>query len=203
MLALHRLTTDHAHVLLDALEQPANYTERASQYQGDDTDPKTTAEGYGRLQNESIDAVRNAMDETEGKSGLPDGDQLSQFTRGYVSAMFWANTMLANGENDDANVGDWDRLDHWAWLEVITDCTNFVTTNYADLLAYAKHRSFDPTEGTVWDYAGHDFALTRNGHGAGFWDRGLGELGDRLSDAARVYGSQNFVIGEDGAAGVL
>jgi hypothetical protein len=35
---------------------------------------------------------------------------------------------------------------------------------------------------------GHDFWLTRNGHGAGFWDRGLGELGERLSAAARVYG---------------
>ena len=36
---------------------------------------------------------------------------------------------------------------------------------------------------------GHDFWLTRNGHGAGFWDRGLGEIGDRLTKAAEVYGS--------------
>jgi hypothetical protein len=36
--------------------------------------------------------------------------------------------------------------------------------------------------------AGHDFLLTRDGHGVGFWDRGLGERGARLSDAARAYG---------------
>jgi hypothetical protein len=34
---------------------------------------------------------------------------------------------------------------------------------------------------------GHDFILTANGHGCGFWDRGLGELGDRLTEATRGY----------------
>lgn len=36
---------------------------------------------------------------------------------------------------------------------------------------------------------GHDFYLTRNGHGAGFWDRGYGERGKRLSIAAKTFGS--------------
>ena len=33
---------------------------------------------------------------------------------------------------------------------------------------------------------GHDYVLTTGGHGAGFWDRGLGELGDVLSEACRA-----------------
>ena len=41
------------------------------------------------------------------------------------------------------------------------------------------------------------FLLTRNGHGAGFWDRGNGALGDRLADAARVYGTQGAYVGDD------
>lgn len=36
---------------------------------------------------------------------------------------------------------------------------------------------------------GHDFYLTREGHGAGFWDRGLGDLGDYLTRIADSYGS--------------
>lgn len=48
------------------------------------------------------------------------------------------------------------------------------------------------------EHAGHDFWLNRCGHGAGFWDRGLGELGDRLSDAAKVYGNVDLYIGDDG-----
>jgi hypothetical protein len=44
--------------------------------------------------------------------------------------------------------------------------------------------------------AGHDFWLTRNGHGAGFWDRGLGERGERLSEIARPYGSVNLYVSD-------
>ena len=45
---------------------------------------------------------------------------------------------------------------------------------------------------------GHDFWLTRNRHGAGFWDRGLGELGHRLTAAAHAYGSCDLYVGDDG-----
>lgn len=40
---------------------------------------------------------------------------------------------------------------------------------------------------------GHDFYLTRNHHGAGFWDRGLGELGDKLTQAAHSFGEDNLM----------
>lgn len=39
---------------------------------------------------------------------------------------------------------------------------------------------------------GHDFSLTRNHHGAGFWDRGLQELGQYLTTAAHGYGSSSL-----------
>jgi hypothetical protein len=48
---------------------------------------------------------------------------------------------------------------------------------------------------------GHDFWLTRNGHGAGFWDRfssGEGEAyGRALTDAAKPYGSSYLYVGDD------
>ena len=45
---------------------------------------------------------------------------------------------------------------------------------------------------------GHDFWLTRNGHGAGFWDRGLGELGQKLTEATKTFGTSDLYIGDDG-----
>lgn len=52
----------------------------------------------------------------------------------------------------------------------------------------------------AWKYdaraAGRDFWYTRNGHGVGFWDRGLGEVGDRLSDIAREFGECHASFGE-------
>ena len=64
----------------------------------------------------------------------------------------------------------------------------FVEENIEDLMA----SNLDSLQ------IGHDFILTRNGHGAGFWDRGLGEVGDRLSEAAKSYGSFDLYVGDDG-----
>ncbi len=41
---------------------------------------------------------------------------------------------------------------------------------------------------------GHDFWLTRNGHGAGFWDRGLGPVGDQISAIAKRFGECSLDI---------
>lgn len=65
-------------------------------------------------------------------------------------------------------------------------CADFIDANIEDLAG------IDPEQ------AGHDFWLTRNRHGDGFWDRGLGERGERLSDAARVYSSVDLYVGDDG-----
>jgi len=77
------------------------------------------------------------------------------------------------------------------------DVDDFLSNNMDDVLEYVERREYDPSEGTPWHYLGHDFALTRNRHGAGFWDLGLGELGDRLTEAANVYGSVDVYLGDD------
>lgn len=45
---------------------------------------------------------------------------------------------------------------------------------------------------------GHDFWLTRNHHGAGFWDRALDELGDTLTTLAHSFGEVFLYVGDDG-----
>lgn len=52
--------------------------------------------------------------------------------------------------------------------------------NYTTLL-----RATD--ENYTWEHVGHDFWLTSQGHGAGFWDRDLGDVGDALTDSADGY----------------
>lgn len=47
--------------------------------------------------------------------------------------------------------------------------------------------------------AAHEFWLTRNGHGAGFWDGGWPkEVGDRLTKSARAYGEAHLWVDKDG-----
>jgi hypothetical protein len=51
--------------------------------------------------------------------------------------------------------------------------------------------------GSSWERVGHDLWLTRNGHGAGFWDRGWREFGNVLSEIARGMGSVDAYRGDD------
>ncbi len=61
-----------------------------------------------------------------------------------------------------------------AWTREVA---RFLETNYADL----------QDAGLGLEQIGHDFALTRNGHGVGFWDRNLGEVGERLTTSCADY----------------
>lgn len=67
----------------------------------------------------------------------------------------------------------------------------------ADLLAFMADNA-DDLAGVEPAQIGHDFWLTRNRHGAGFWDRGLGAAGERLTAAAHVYGSVDLFVTDDG-----
>jgi hypothetical protein len=47
--------------------------------------------------------------------------------------------------------------------------------------------------------AGHDFWLTRCGHGAGFWDGDWPEpYATMLTDAAKAFGEVDLYVGDDG-----
>lgn len=47
-----------------------------------------------------------------------------------------------------------------------------------------------------WRMFGHDFWLTRNGHGAGFWDKPetYGEAGDKLTEIAESMGEKSLTV---------
>jgi hypothetical protein len=47
------------------------------------------------------------------------------------------------------------------------------------------------------DDIGQDLWFTANGHGTGFWDRGLREIGKRLTASAKTMGSFDVVVGDD------
>jgi hypothetical protein len=73
--------------------------------------------------------------------------------------------------------------------QILEDCHRFQREN--EELLDAAYQLFRQDEGNwrLYDVtdAGHDFWLSRNGHGTGFWDRELGEVGDKLHEAAKAY----------------
>lgn len=121
---------------------------------------------------------------------------ISEFVNGYTECALWSSTD-GSGEPLDRPDGGYD-LAPETIERFETDSRAFVAANAADLDAYAVRRSYQPSQGSVMAHAGHDLWLSRNGHGTGFWDRSLGELGDRLTEAAHAMGTCDLYVGDDG-----
>lgn len=111
---------------------------------------------------------------------------IDTITHHYAIAALWSST----GANDEP-------LDSEHGIEDIApdtlqamrdDVTQFVALA-EDLLTQA---------GQSDEQIGHDFWLTRHHHGAGFWDRGLGEVGDKLTSLAQTFPELYLYIGDDG-----
>ena len=119
---------------------------------------------------------------------------LDEFVHAYMVCAMWSSTD-EHGEPLDA-VFSPDDISDETRASMLEDCKDFAESNAADLAEYCARMGNEQWSGE--QRAGHDFWLNRNGHGAGFWDRGLDALGERLSDAAKVYGSHDLYAGDDG-----
>lgn len=124
---------------------------------------------------------------------------LENFVRGYMVAALWSSCGPEDGEHACESLDDLFDVDDIApecAKAMRETCADFAKANHADLVAYCEKMKNEKCTGE--EKAGYDFWLTRNGHGVGFWDRGLGDLGQRLSDAAEVYSSVDLYPGDDG-----
>lgn len=102
--------------------------------------------------------------------------KMDAFTKGYVeAALEYSNDKNGIPMFENHQLKDMD-VEHFQ--EVKKDCLKFQQDNCA-LLQKAYQ-----VEGYTEEMAGHDFWLTRNNHGVGYWDRGLGEAGIELSNKA-------------------
>ena len=96
---------------------------------------------------------------------------LNDFKNAYIEAIYFTET--GDGVQPESDIEESEQF----LKDVETDCALFLQ-KYAHLI-----------ESHLFEQAGHDFWLTRNGHGAGFWDRGdlygsnetIGDIGDYLS----------------------
>lgn len=122
------------------------------------------------------------------------------FTRAYMECALWSSTDEEINLDDNHTIED---IAPETLATMIADCAKF-QTEYSAILKAAyccTHCAYDTPQGYSPDKAGHDFWLTRNGHGAGFWDRGLGDIGDTLSKACgwkTAYPEIYLYIGDDG-----
>lgn len=105
------------------------------------------------------------------------------FTQSYIETALWSSI------GDDSEPLD---KNHSA-ADLATETRDKMATDCIDFQAKYGHLYDDARQ------AGHDFWLTRNGHGAGFWDGDYPEpQATELTEASKTYGEYNLYIGDDG-----
>ncbi len=145
--------------------------------------PRGNSIGIASEDSHCLNTVRNALK----NAILSDG-----FVRAYLETALWSSTMMPeDSERYDCSYFshgcDVDDCSLETVIGALRDCTEFQNDNDGVL-----ERSDYST-----DRDAHDFWLSRNGHGAGFFDRGTDDA-DTLQNAASSYGSVDlYHVGDD------
>jgi hypothetical protein len=103
----------------------------------------------------------------------------ASFTAAYIEAALWSSI----GDDGEPIQGD---LAPEARAAMELDCAAFYAANASHI-------------GSETEAAGHDFWLTRCGHGAGFWDGDWAEpAASELTAASEEAGNVDLYVGDDG-----
>jgi hypothetical protein len=110
--------------------------------------------------------------------------KFTDFQSAYVETALWTSC----DENGDT-------MDCYVASDIHPDTLKQMCKDCDDFVAYCQESNIELPLGD--NKNGHDFWLTRNHHGAGFWDRGY-ENGNDLTKAAHIWGNFDLYVGDDG-----
>jgi len=110
------------------------------------------------------------------------------FTKSYLHTSLWSSTDDSGNPLDQKySIED---ISPSSLQQSIDECDVFQEINKR-ILQELYNKNYSPEQ------AGHDFWLTRNGHGTGFWDRDLEEHGETLTKSSKTFGNADCYVGDD------
>ena len=116
---------------------------------------------------------------------------LKEFTSAYIEALYF--TDIDNPDQSDIE-GD-SELAPDTLLDIQADCRSF----WRRFGCYITTETCSDAFRDSVTQAGHDFHMTRNGHGVGFWeDEWPGAYREMLTNGANGYGPFEVYQGDDG-----
>lgn len=108
---------------------------------------------------------------------------MTKTLQAYLICALWSS-VDDNGEPLDSNYS----------LDDISE--SFIESSKKDIEDFEK-KAGDLLDALDTEQIGHDLWLTRNHHGAGFWDRGLGDIGEKLTKLAHEFGEIDLYVSDD------
>lgn len=121
-------------------------------------------------------------------------NEKKEFISAYITTALWLE-MDSNENPLEQNYSEKD-LTISANQRIQEDCTQFLekASSIIDKAIEDNAVQFGPDFGP-YGRAGHDFFLTRNHHGAGYWDGDWSEpYGDQLTELAHTFGECNLCV---------
>lgn len=129
-------------------------------------------------------------------------DELATMVSSYLKAGLWAGTTVELADESEVQSIPLDDLydidqcvNRW---DAEADCKSFIVQAWPLLTWWRTAGDFGS-----WEQIGHDFLLTRDHHGTGFWDRGnvtdyyVQSTGRKLSDIAHTFGDSGFEVEDE------
>jgi hypothetical protein len=148
--------------------------------------PPATPGGLERLEKRSRLAGRSEV-RAQHQRKADKINNLDDFTRAYIEAALWST----NDESDEQGGEPLEK--NYSASDIAPETMEKMIADAADFQERFGELYSDSSQ------AGHDFWLTRIGHGAGFWDGDYPEPeATKLTDASKEYGEFYLYIGDDG-----
>lgn len=142
---------------------------------------KSEMDAYNAIK-EYVQVNKKSLNEVEAAAN---DDMLS----GYLSTALWST----NDQSDERGGRPMD--ENYSLDDIDPETIARAEKDCADFEAKAGNLLDGLDMGTV----GHDFWLTRNGHGAGFWDGDYEKsVGDALTKISKEFGEVDLYVGDDG-----
>ena len=134
-----------------------------------------------------------------------------EFFQAYLTSALWSSTISdKDDETDEPTDKDGDPFDNHFTPEDFTDealetLRAHAFSFWSRMWFYIDHEKAPASSYTAprnTTQAGHDFWLTQNGHGAGFWDGDWPTYGEQLTKLAKYYPEINLHITPENQVGL-
>ena len=126
-----------------------------------------------------------------------------KFFHAYLVAALWSST-ITEGEEENPGPREGDPFDkHFSPDDFTPEALEILRAHalsfWSRMWFYIDHEEAPPNSHTPprnVTQAGHDFWLTQNGHGSGFWDGDWPKYGDTFTKLSKCYPEINLCIQE-------
>ena len=120
------------------------------------------------------------------------------FFQSYLITALWSST-ISEGEENEPGERDGDAFDaHFSIADFSEEALQTLRAHafsfWSRMWYHLDHEEGRKGEKPDAVQAGHDFWLTQNGHGAGFWDGDYPTYGDTFTKLAKCYPEITLVI---------